>query len=361
MRWTFALILGFATLAGCSRGPHPSARADSDFPAVPVTIATAVQKPIAIQVRGSGNVEPSSTATIRSEVDGQLQKVHFAEGDMVRQGQLLFQIDARAYHDLIRKLEANLARSAAQARTAQTEAARYAELFKLGLIARQQYEQFEATAVGWQATLEADRAAIENARQQLNGSDIYSPMTGRTGVVMAAPGSMVAANTTALVTIHQIEPVLVSFTVSEKELPEIRARFGAGLHVEATAARDQSSYGKLTFIDNAVDASTGTIRMKATFPNSDRRLWPGQFTDVVITVTEEPDAIVLPSQAVQSGEKGQHVFVVTGEGKAEHRTVTVRRRAGDEAAVEGVLPGERVVMEGQSKLVPGSNVQVVSR
>lgn len=357
MRLTLAAIVAFWALAGCSRRAEPVARADHDLAAAPVNVVAAVARSMPIEVRGAGNVEPFSTTTIRAEVDGLLQKVHFNEGDMVREGQLLFQIDARAHQDQIRRLEANLARSAAQARNAQTEAARYAELYRLGLVARQQFEQFETSAAAWQATLDADRAAVETALQQLNRADVYSPMTGRTGSILAAPGSQVIANTTALVVIHQVEPVLVSFTVAERDLPEIRARFDSGLHVRATASGDLPAYGKLTFIDNAVDAARGTIRMKATFPNSERRLWPGQYTDVIVTIAEEPGAIVIPSQAIQTDRQGDYVYIVE-ESKAQRRAVTVTRRSGGDAAVQGVRPGERVVTDGQSKLAPGALVQI---
>jgi multidrug efflux system membrane fusion protein len=350
-----------AGLTACKKtGTEPVHGAER--PRVPVTAAAVSERTIPVEVRGIGNVEAFSTINVKAEVGGQLQKVHFTEGEMVRQGQILFEIDPRPQQELIRQLEANLAKDAAQARNAQAEAARYGELFKQGIAARQQAEQFETAAAAWQATLDADRAAIENARLQLQYATIHSPITGRTGNLMVKAGNLVKANDLTLVTIHQIQPIYVSFAVPEKELPDIRTRFASGLHVKATAAGDaQPAYGKLTFIDNAVDSTTGTIRMKATFANTDQRLWPGQFADVVVTVAEHRGAVLVPSEAVQAGQKGQYVFVVAGDGKAEYRAVTVGRSFEDLVQVAGVVPGEMVVTDGQSKIVPGAPVQVVEQ
>jgi membrane fusion protein, multidrug efflux system len=345
-------------VAGCGQRPQEAASA-SGPPPVPVRVEPAVQRAFQVQIHAGGTVEPSSTVIVKASVGGVLQSVHFDEGEMVRAGQLLFAIDARTQHELIRQLEANLAKNAVQARNAQTEAARYAELYKLGIVARQQYESYEASAAGWRATLEADREAIETARQQLNQANVHSPLSGRTGSLMTQPGSQVTANETALVTIHQIQPIYVSFSVAEKELPEIQARFASGLHVEATAAGGRSAHGKLTFVDNAVDPSRGTIRLKATFANSDRRLWPGQFANVILTLAEELDAVVIPYNAVQHDRETPFLFVVGESGIAERRNIEVRRRAGDSSSVTGVLPGERVVTEGHAKLTPGSPVQIV--
>jgi membrane fusion protein, multidrug efflux system len=345
-------------LAGCGQRPQEAARA-SGPPPVSVRVEAAVQRPFPVQVPASGTVEPSSTIIVKASVGGVLQRVHFQEGEMVRAGQLLFAIDARAQHELIRQLEATLAKNAVQARNAQTEAARYAELYKLGIVARQQYESYEAAAAGWQATLDADREAIETARQQLNQAHVHAPLSGRTGGLLAQPGSPVTANETALVTIHQIEPIYVSFSVSEKELPEIQFRFSSGLNVQATAAGERALNGKLTFIDNAVDPSRGTIRLKATFPNSDRRLWPGQFANVILTLAEELDAIVIPSNAIQHHQQESFVFVVGESGIAERRVIEIRRRAGESTSITGILPGERVVTESHAKLAPGSAVQIV--
>lgn len=361
----YSLLLPFIAVAAlslqlaCSKREQPKSGPPRSA-GVPVTVAAVVQRTIPVDVRTIGNVEPFSTISVKAEVGGQLQKVYFTEGDMVEKGQLLFQIDPRPQQETIRQLEANLAKDAAQARNAQAEAARYAELARLGIVAKQQQEQYEATAAAFQATLDADRAAIENARLQLQYATIYSPLTGRTGNLMVKEGNLVKANDVALVTINQIEPIYVAFSVPEKELPAIRSRFTGGLRVLATPQGEtQAAGGKLSFIDNTVDTTTGTIRMKATFANNDRRLWPGQFANIVLTVSQEPSAIVVPSQALQAGQKGQYVFVVDEAGKAQYRSVTVGRMAGDDVAVAGVAPGERVVTDGQSKLTPGAQVQIM--
>jgi multidrug efflux system membrane fusion protein len=356
-----AVFLSFA-LGACSRVEPPPTKASGPGPAVPVAVAPVVQRTIPIQVRAIGTVEPYSTINVKAEMSGQLQKVYFSEGDMVEKGQKLFQVDPRPQQETIRQLEANLAKDAAQARNAEAEAARYAELARQGVVARQQSEQYQAAAAAWQATLDADRAAIQNARLQLQYTTTFAPITGRTGNLLIKEGNIVKANDLPLVTIHQIEPIYATFSVPEKELPEIRARFASGLTVQATPSGDShAATGKLTFIDNAVDPATGTIKMKATFQNKDHRLWPGQFVDIVLTVMMQPNAILVPSQAVQAGQNGQYVFVVGQDGIAQYRAVSVGRSAGDNIVVAGVNPGERVVTDGQSKLVPGARVQIVNR
>ncbi len=352
----------FALCLGCSRAHDPKASAADPPPAVPVTVAPVAERTIPIQVRAIGNVEPYSTINVKAEMSGQLQKVYFAEGEMVERGQKLFQVDPRPQQEMIRQLEANLAKDAAQARNAEAEAARYAELSRQGIVARQQSDQYQTTAAAWQATLDADRAAIQNARLQLQYTTTYAPITGRTGNLLIKEGNVVKANDLPLVTINQIEPIYVSFSVPERELPEIRTRFSTGLVVQATPTGDShTAVGKLSFIDNAVDQTTGTIRMKATFQNHDHQLWPGQFADVVLTVKMQPNAIVIPSQAVQAGQKGQYVFVVGQDSIARYRSVLVGRSTGEEIVVGGVNRGEQVVTDGHSKLVPGARVQIVSR
>ncbi len=351
-----AVLLPFA---GCTKQEQPSKKGGQNV-AVPVMVATVSQRTIPVQVRAIGNVEPFSTINVKAEVGGQLQKVSFTEGDMVQKGQLLFQIDPRPQQETIRQLEANLAKDAAQAHNAEADAARYAELFRQGVVAKQQSDQLQAQAAAWQATLDADRAAIENARLQLQYTQIHSPITGRTGNLMVKEGNVVKANDVPLVTINQIEPIYVTFAVPESELPQIRRRYSSSLPVVATPTGEaQSSTGKLSFIDNSVDPQTGTIKLKATFTNSDHRLWPGQFADVLMTVAQQQNAVLVPSQAVQAGQKGQYVYVVKDDNTAEYRTVSVGRAVGDELAVGGLVPGERVITDGQSKIVPGTKVQVL--
>jgi multidrug efflux system membrane fusion protein len=329
---------------------------------VPVVIARVSQRTIPVQVRAIGNVEPYSTISVKALIGGQLQNVFFTEGDMVKKGQKLFLIDPRPQEEAIRQLEANLAKDAAQAQNAEADAARYAALFKEGVVAKQQTELSAANASALQATLAADRAAISNAKLQLEYCTIYSPIDGKTGNLMVKEGNVVKANDIALVTINQIEPIYVTFSVPEKELPEIRRRMGGGLAVQATiGAEPEVTTGRLTFIDNAVDQTTGTIKMKGTFTNADHRLWPGQFINVTLTTGQQANAILVPSQAVQVGQKGQYVYVVGANNTAEMRIVNVGLTAGADIAVTGVRPGEAVVTDGQSRLMPGAAVQVVNK
>jgi multidrug efflux system membrane fusion protein len=331
-------------------------------PPVPVVVSSVSQRTIPIEVRAIGNVEPFSTISVKSQVGGELQSVFFTEGDMVKKGQKLFQIDPRPAEETIRQLEANLARDTAQAKNAETDAERYKELAKEGVIARQQYETVAANAAALKATLAADEAAISNAKLQLLYTTIYSPIDGKTGNLMVKEGNLVKANDVALVTINQIEPIYVTFSVPEIELPAIRRRMSSNLVVRAYApGESEPATGTLTFIDNAVDQTTGTIRLKGTFPNKEHRLWPGQFVNVVLTVGQQPNAVLVPSQAVQAGQQGQYVYVIDASKKAQMRTVSVGRSVGEETAVIGVQPGESVVIDGQSRLTPGTAVQVVTK
>jgi membrane fusion protein, multidrug efflux system len=355
LRW---IVLAAVVLTACGRQEQTPVKA-AGKPAAPVVVAQVEQRTVPVEVRTIGNVEAYSTIQVRAEVGGELQKVYFTEGDSVSKGQPLFQIDPRPQQETIRQLEANLAKDSATAQNAQADAARYGELYKQGIIARQQYEQVSSTAAALEATLAADRAAIQNARLQLQYATIHSPIEGRTGNLMVKEGNLVKANDVPLVVINQIHPIYVTFSVPEKELPEIRRRFNSGLTVIARAANTPPSTGKLTFIDNAVDQTTGTIKMKGTFSNTNNLLWPGQFVDVVLTVSKQPNAVVVPSQAVQAGQKGQYVYVVNGN-RAEYRAVEVGREVAPDLVIEGGLkPGETVIIDGQSRLVPGAPVQVV--
>jgi membrane fusion protein, multidrug efflux system len=355
LRW---IVLAAVVLTACGRQEQTPVKA-AGKPAAPVVVAQVEQRTVPVEVRTIGNVEAYSTIQVRAEVGGELQKVYFTEGDSVSKGQPLFQIDPRPQQETIRQLEANLAKDSATAQNAQADAARYGELYKQGIIARQQYEQVSSTAAALEATLAADRAAIQNARLQLQYATIHSPIEGRTGNLMVKEGNLVKANDVPLVVINQIHPIYVTFSVPEKELPEIRRRFNSGLTVIARAANTPPSTGKLTFIDNAVDQTTGTIKMKGTFSNTNNLLWPGQFVDVVLTVSKQPNAVVVPSQAVQAGQKGQYLYVVNGN-RAEYRAVEVGREVAPDLVIEGGLkPGETVIIDGQSRLVPGAPVQVV--
>ena len=331
--------------------------------AVPVTVASVMQKNMPLQLEIVGSVDAYSTVSVRAQITGTVTQVHFKEGQDVKQGDLLFTIDTRPLEAALKQAEANLAKDVAMLANAREQARRYAELIKKQYISQEQYDQIKTNAEALEAAAEADKAAVENARVQLSYCRIYSPVTGRTGSLLVNEGNLVRTNdATALVTINQVSPIYVTFPVPEQSLSEIKKRLSAGkLKVQAVIpqSEDRPEEGDLTFIDNTVDRTTGTIKLKGTFANADRRLWPGQFVKAVLKLADQPDAIIVPSQAVQTGQDGQHVFVVKPDLAVELRRVVVSRTLDGAAVIEkGVRPGEKVVTDGQFLLGPDSKVQV---
>ena len=332
-------------------------------PPVPVTVGMVTQKTMPVQIAVIGNVEPSSTIAVKAQVGGTLIKVHFTEGQDVKKGDPLFTIDPRPYEAALRQAEANLARSTAQFENARAEEKRYVELVKKGYVSQTQYEQVRTNAVALEATAFADRAMVENARLNLGYCTIRSPFTGRTGSLAVYEGNLIKANAdTPMVTINQIQPVNVSFAVPEKYLPEIKSYMASGpLKVEALVSKEDANpaEGRLAFIENVVDTATGTIKLKGSFDNKDRRLWPGQFVHVVLTLSVQDNAVVVPTEAVQMGQAGQFVFTVKADLTAEVRPVVVSRTSGRETVIErGLKPGERVVTDGQLRLMPGAKMEI---
>ena len=339
-------------------GPPPK-------PPVPVTVGVVIQKTVPVQIRAIGNVEAYSTVSVKSQIGGELIRVHFKEGQDVQKGDLLFTIDPRPYEAALKQAEANLAKDMAQLENARAELLRYEELIKRDYVTRQEYDQIHANAAALEATVKAGMALVDNARLQLKYCFIYSPINGKTGNLMEDKGNLIKANADGpMVVINQIQPVYASFSMPEQYLSEIKKYMSAGkVKVEAflTKVTDHPEEGILTFIDNTVDITTGTIRLKATFPNKEKRLWPGQFVDVVTTLTTQPSAILVPSQAVQTGQKGQYVFVIKNDLTVESRPVIISRTIGEEAVAEkGLQPGEKVVTDGQLRLVPGAKVEIKS-
>ena len=357
--------------------------------AAPVIVGRVVQKPVPVELRAIGNVQAYTTVSIKAQISGEVTQVHFVEGQDVKRGHLLFTIDPRPFEAALKQAEANLsqaqahlkqaranlAKDTAEAKNAEAEAARYAQLFKAGVAAAEQYDQFRTKADALKAALLADEsaiqasesaiqafeAAIENARLQLAYTAIRAPMDGRTGSLLVHRGNLVKANENpALVVINQIHPIYVSFAVPEQHLPEIKRRMAQGKLQVRAIPKDggHPATGELTFVDNAIDLTTSTIVLKGVFANEDNSLWPGQFVDAVLTLTTQNDAIVVPSQAIQSGQQGQFVFVVKADSTVESRTVVVNRRGEQETVIDkGLQPGERVVLEGQLRLVPGARVR----
>jgi len=333
--------------------------------AVPVTAGTVIQKTVPVQVRAIGNVEAYSTVSVKSQIGGQLVRVHFKEGQDVHKGDLLFTIDPRPYEAALKQAEANLAKDTAQLENARAELLRYEELIKHDYVTKQEYDQIRANAVAMEATVNAGKAVVENARLQLKYCFIYSPINGRTGYLQSDEGNLIKENAdNPIVVINQIQPIYVSFSLPEEYLAEIKKYISSGkvkVEVFTTKGKDHPEEGTLTFIDNAVDISTGTIRLKATFSNKEKRLWPGQFVDVAMTLTTQPNAIIAPSQALQTGQTGQYVFVIKNDLSVEARPVLISRTIDGEAVVEkGLQLGEKVVTDGQLQLVPGAKVEIKS-
>jgi membrane fusion protein, multidrug efflux system len=408
-----------APMAACSEGKVES-KTPPRRAAIPVAVAAVEQKAVPLLVQAIGSVEAYSVVSVRAQVGGELMRVHIKEGQDVKKGDLLFTIDPRVYEAALAQAQATLARDRgnvqqaravlerdrarisqakaalardqAQARNAETQERRYRDLLGKELIAREQYDQIKATYDSLNATLSADEAdvvgaeetvrvddaairsaeqvvradeaTVENARLQLSYTVIRSPVDGRTGSLMLHEGNLVRAggtNDSTLLVINQVQPIYASFTVPQQQLPAIKGYMAQGaLTVEAVPTGETRPVtGTVTFIDNAVDPTTGTIRLKAQFTNGERRLWPGQFVNVAMTLAVEPDAIVAPAAAVQTGQQGAYVFVVKPDSTVETRPVVVARNQGNDAIIsKGLKAGEKVVTDGQPRLVQGSAVEV---
>ncbi len=351
--------IGLSVLvAGCAGTKAASPQAT---PVVPVLAATVQQKDMPVLVQAIGAAEAYSTVAVKTQVTGELTGVYFQEGQFVKKGRLLFTLDKRPFEAELKKQEGNLARDIAQEQLARTQLARYVALLKDGVIAKEQYDQMQSNSEALDAAVQADKAAVEDARVQLTYCSIYSPINGRVGSLLIHQGNMIKANDVPLVNINQIEPIRVAFTVPEQYLSEVK-RFAAEGRLPVRAAipsDDRPAIGKLSFIDNTVDQATGTIKLKGEFANADHRLWPGQFVNVTLTLSTQPNAIVVPSQAIQNGQRGQFVFVIKPDMTVEARPVTVSRNSGGQAVVEtGLSAGERVVTDGQLRLVPGAKVEI---
>jgi multidrug efflux system membrane fusion protein len=360
-------------------------------PIVPVSVAKATQEAVPNELRVVGTAEASAIVQVKSQIAGELVKVNFTEGQNVQKGQLLFQIDDRPYRDALNQAEAAverdraqiaqnqamLARDNANAKVAQSEADRQAELNKGGLTPRSTFDQAQATAdanrasaratqasiESAQAALKSDEAAVSAARLNLNYCEIRAPLSGRAGNLLVHAGNLVKVNDVALVVINQVAPIFVNFNVPEQHLNTIR-RLNAGhplpVHVFSQDAPNRLATGRLVVIDNTVDASTGTIHLKAEFENRDGMLWPGQFVTAVLTLDTIPNAVVIPSEAVQAGQQGQFVFAVKPNQSVEIRPVKVAMTMGNKTVIaSGVAPGDTVVTDGQLRLFPGATIKAV--
>lgn len=377
--WLCSLLL--ATCTACARTEAtPESARDSRSrinDAVPVETATAEIKTVPVTVDAVGTAEAIATVQVRSQVAGQLITIHFEPGQDVRKGQPLFTLDSRPFEAAVRQAEAILARDQAQATDAQAQQARAENLFNRGLLPRNQYETQKAGAEALGASVAADRAQLDQARLNLQYTRIAAPIDGRTGALMAHAGDLVRANdTNPLVTINQLSPIYVSFPVPARMLDEIRRnQASAPLSVTALSSspaegRSETegggsqpiAQGRVAFIDNAIDPATATITIKATFDNRDRRLWPGLFVPISLRLASQPDAIVVPSGAVQTSQQGQYVYVVKADRTVDLRPVTVEREQDGLAVVaRGIAGGDEVVTAGHLRLTPGARVTIAGR
>jgi multidrug efflux system membrane fusion protein len=355
-RSTLAAVAAVLLLGGCS---HEKAKPVDE--AVPVTVATVQQKDVPINVEAIGSVQPITNVAVKALVGGQLTRVWFKEGDDVHHGDMLFTIDPRPYQAALSQAQANLARDEAILRNAEAQAKRYADLVRKDFVTKEDYDKVTSGAESARAVVEADRAAVETTRLQLSYCEIRSQIEGRTGSLQVHVGNIVKANDIPLVTINQIAPVYINFAVPEGTLTAIRARGTTAFPVMA-ATKDggqKLAQGTLSFIDNTVDPQTGMITLKATFANRDRTLWPGQYVDVALTLETRTNSVVVPTRAVQTGQKGQYVYVVRSDKGVDMRPVSVFRAVGQEAIIErGLTPGETVVTDGQLRLTSKSKVEV---
>lgn len=351
-----ALLLSLGVTA-CSKPAAPTK------PPVAITVATSEKGEAPYVVAANGVVEPLQTVAIQAQVGGMLTRVHFKEGDEVREGQVLFSIDARPYEAALKQAQAMLARDIAQAENAKRDADRFAALVAKDYVTRSQADQAAANAAALAAAVDADRAMVATQRFNYDNATIRAPISGKTGSLLVREGNIVRPGAEpALVVINQIRPILVRFAVPDREFPQVQ-RYAAGKSLPARAIHTigdgTAAIGSLSFVDNGVDSTTGTVLLKARFDNGDRQLWPGQFVRVELELFREPGAVMVPTTAVQTGQNGTFVFTVDDKMKAVLRPVTAGRVVGERTVIEqGLSVGERVVTDGQGKLAPGSKVAI---
>ncbi len=364
------LFLGLLVLSGCAnkqaqQAASPSAAPGGGRPPAPVVVSTVEQRNVPVQITAIGNVEAYQTVQIRSQVNGQIETIHFKEGQDVRQGQLLYSLDKRPFQAALEQAQGNLKRDEAQAANAKLQAARYNDLENQGVISHEQADLQRTEASSNSAAVYADQASVDAAKVQLQYTDIYAPIGARAGALMMNVGNLVKANDTPfLVQLNQIAPIYVTFTIPEARLSEVR-QFVAAKRLKVIAypkgQNSNNTEGLLTFIDNGVDPQTATIKLKATFQNKDRRLWPGEFVDVVLKLSTVHGAITVPTKAVQSGQQGDYVYVVSKAGTATpHQVTTVGIYQNLTIVKSGLNPGDTVIVDGQLRVAPNGKVVVQS-
>src|SRR6202162_2087287 len=358
MRTAIRLVVFAALVSGCAK----QQAAPPERPPTMVTVAKVIQKMMPVEVTAVGSVEAISTISIRAQVAGELTNIHFKEGDFVKKGQLLLTIDPRPYEAALAQAKAGLARDKATGTYNRAQAQRYKTLFDQGVVPAEQVDSFTSAADASDATVNADEAAVKTAELNLEYCTIDSPIDGRTGTINVKPGNLVKVADVPIVTINQVNPIYVNFAVPQQHWPDIKEDVDRrALHVKVTIPQDPDRpiQGTLTFVDNSVDSTTGAIHLRGTFENPQNRLWPGLYVGVLLTLSQQPNATVVPAHSIVTPQKGSYVYVVRANNTVEQRTVLPNRTIENDAVVEkGLQPGEVIVTDGQVNLVPNARIEV---
>jgi membrane fusion protein, multidrug efflux system len=356
------LVLCIAAGLSCSRKDSPDQKSKSAATkSVLVSAGSVEKKSFPVELKTFGNVEACSTAFVKSEVGGKITTIHFRKGQKIHKGDLLFTIDPRPFQAALDQAQANLDRAEVGRTEARKNEARDAELLKKGILAQSDYDRSQALADALDAEVRADRAAVETARLQLEHCLIRSPIDGLAGNLLINEGNLIKASENNLVTIKQIQPIEVFFSIPQKVFPKVKTYMAAGgLSVQALPPEENTpEIGNLFFVDNAVDKTTGTILIGAVFQNEKERLWPGQYVNITLTLEVRPDAVVVPAKAVQTGRDGKYVFVIKADQTVVIRPIVTGSTAGNEVVVDqGLQPGELVVTDGQFRLTDGAKVEI---
>jgi membrane fusion protein, multidrug efflux system len=342
----------------------PAARAQTVAPSIPVTAGTVVAKDVPVFLNGIGTVQAYNMVTVKTRVDGQIVKVDFKEGQEVKEGDPLFQIDPRPYQASLEQAQAAKQKDEAQLAGAKLDLERYSKLLGTGYQTRQSYDQQTATVAQLQAAIKGDQAQIDNAQLNLGYADLRSPIDGRLGSRLVDKGNLVHANdNTALVTITELKPIFVSFTLPQDTLDELRQEQQKSPLVVRAYTGDGNtllSEGKLTLIDNSIDQTTGTIHLKARFDNLDERLWPGEFVSLRVILRVRSNVATVPSQTIEAGPNGSYAYVIKSDDTVARRAVEVASvQDGIAVVTKGLKPGERVVVDGQFRLTEGAHVRLL--
>jgi multidrug efflux system membrane fusion protein len=365
---TAVSLVWVLVLAGCTNSADPQAGAHGsgaiarpeDSAAVPVTVAKVERSTIPVELHAIGTGQAFKTVSVESQVAGIVKEVHYQQGQFVHQGDLLVTLDKSPFLAALAQAQAALARDKAQAQLDQAQLQRYDELYQQGIVPKEQYDQYLATSTAAKATVNVDEAAIQTAKIQLSYCSIYAPISGITGAQLVYPGAAVKANDApVLVVINQVSPIYVNFSVPQQYLGSVkRLMAGSRLPVQATPTGDSTpEKGVLTFVNNTVDPGTGTIALRASFANTHQRLWPGQFSSILLRLGQQQNVLVVPSQAVQAGQQGDYVFIAKPDMTVAVRRVSVGQTVNNKTEVlRGLSPGETVVTDGQVRLVPGTKV-----